>query len=116
MLPFSPEESAARLLEMVQQEFHQKKSIYLNLAGYISYQIVTDVEFSSIKYIWNFLRENIDEEVMKEIKGMVQLKSGKGAVFDIPEEYAYQMNDLIRRHNNAKKKSKIHVKLMTILP
>ena len=53
---------------------------------------------------------------MKEIKGMVQLKSGKGAVFDLPEEYAYQMNELIRKQNHAKKRSKIHVKLMTILP
>jgi hypothetical protein len=34
-----------------------KKSKYLDLIGYVTYQIKTDVEFNSYKYVWNFLKD-----------------------------------------------------------
>jgi hypothetical protein len=62
MLPFSTEELSARLFEIIQKEFHFNKSKHLQLPGYVTYQIITDVEFISIKYIWNFLRDHLDDD------------------------------------------------------
>ena len=54
-MPF--EEVAGRLLELEKLRREPPKSLHLSMPGYITYRLDMDVEFNSLKYVWNFLRE-----------------------------------------------------------
>jgi hypothetical protein len=55
-LGISFEEAAGRLLELEKARREPPKSIHLGMPGYITYRLNMDVEFNSLKYVWNFLR------------------------------------------------------------
>lgn len=40
------------------------------MPGYITYKLDMDVEFNSLKYVWNFLREEFPKNLYESIKGM----------------------------------------------
>lgn len=105
MLPFSAQDSFARIFELLQSQFSIKKSKHLSLPGYISYQLKTSVEFNSLKYIWNYLSQ-LPEEITASIKGMVKLSNNMGVVFDVPDEYRPQMDDFMARENRHSRKNK----------
>lgn len=56
-LGISFEEAAGRLIELEKKRREPPKSLHLNMPGYITYKLDMDVEFNSLKYVWNFLRE-----------------------------------------------------------
>ena len=52
------------------------------------------------------MREYLDEEVVKDIKGMRRMIGGKGVVFDAPESKIGYFLDLIKKHSQVRKKDK----------
>jgi hypothetical protein len=40
------------------------------MPGYITYRLDMDVEFNSLKYVWNFLREEFPRSLYEEVRAM----------------------------------------------
>lgn len=57
--PLSPQELAARLVELELARRQPPRALHLGMAGYVTYRLDMDVEFNSLKYVWNFLREEL---------------------------------------------------------
>lgn len=57
--------------------------MHLNLLGYVTYQVKTDVEFNSYKYIWNYLND-LPEDIVEGVRNMVRFSNMKGVVFNVP--------------------------------
>ena len=84
-LPFGAEEAAARLLELEQMRRQPPKALHMGMPGYITYQLDMDVEFNSLKYVWNFLKEEFPGALSEEIRGMHKYETERGVVFNVPE-------------------------------
>lgn len=91
------------------------KSKYLGLIGYITYQIKTEVQFNSYKYVWNFLKD-LPEELSESIKNMTKFKNGKGAVFNIPAQFKYEMDHYIRKLIKNHKDNKFEISIVYEMP
>lgn len=59
------------------------------MPGYVTYKLDMDVEFNSLKYVWNFLREEFPKLLYESLKGMQKYSNDKGVVFNIPCEMKY---------------------------
>lgn len=46
-------------------------------------------------YIWNFLRNNFDNEFCSSVKGMKMFKDKMGVVFDIDAKYEEQLTQFM---------------------
>jgi RNA recognition motif-containing protein len=55
----------------------------------VTYRLDMDVEFNSLKYVWNFLREEFPRPLYEEVRAMQKLESERGVVFNIPEEFRF---------------------------
>lgn len=64
-------------------------SFHLKMPGYVTYKLDMDVEFNSLKYVWNFIREEFPSSFSEEIRGMQKYQNEKGVVFNVPEEKRY---------------------------
>jgi hypothetical protein len=40
------------------------------MPGYVTFRLDMDVEFNSLKYVWNFLREEFPKNLHESVKGM----------------------------------------------
>jgi len=60
---------------MVKQMYQPQRSVYLNQQGHMSFRLKTDTEFNSIKYIWNFIREELPPKVVNKIKDMKKFEN-----------------------------------------
>ena len=60
----------------------------------ITFQIDLQQTFNGVGLVWNILRRYIPEAIAGAIQGMRALASMNGAVFDVPEESASQLEDL----------------------
>ena len=38
--------------------------------GYVTYKLDMDIEFNSLKYVWNFLKEEFPSALTDEIRGI----------------------------------------------
>ena len=68
-------------MHLITKKDVSKKSKYLKLHDYVTYQIITNVQFNSIKYILNFLKEEFSNHFIEALKGMIKFKNQKGVVF-----------------------------------
>ena len=71
-----------------------QRSILCSIEGYITYIVRCPVEYHSPSFIFSFLRKNTSEELSESVKGMKKLNK-KSAVFDVPDQYRDQMEDLV---------------------
>ena len=55
--------------------YQPPRSIYLNRQGHVTFCLKTDTEFNSIKYIWNFIREELPPKVVNKIKDMKKFEN-----------------------------------------
>lgn len=83
-LPYPLEETAARLAVLQLNQCSLPSSLHMAMPGYLSYQLTMDVEFNSLRYIWNFLKEELPDMLLDEIRGMHKFHNEKGVVFNIP--------------------------------
>ena len=60
---------------MAKQMYQPQRSVYLNRQGHVSFCLKTDTEFNSIKYIWNFIREELPPKVVNKIKDMKKFEN-----------------------------------------
>jgi len=82
------------------QEITQR-SLMCGIEGYITYVINCPIEFRSLGYIWNFLRNNFDQAVVNDIKGLKPLANKMGAVFDITSENSSAFDDYIKQSESG---------------
>lgn len=77
--------------------------MFLEMPGYITYRLDMDVEFNSLKYVWNFLREEFPKALYEEVRGMQKYESEKGVIMNVPEELRYvaeTVAEKLRRHKS----------------
>lgn len=82
-----------------------QRSLLNSSDGYITYAITSPVEFTAMGYIFNFLRNFLQEKVVSEIKGMK--KFGKNvAAFDVPDTFREEMDKCIEEIKQQTGRSK----------
>ena len=59
------------------------------MPGYITYRLDMDVQFNSLKYVWNFLREEFPRSLYEAVRGMHKYQNERGVVLNLPEELRY---------------------------
>ena len=69
----------------------------------ITFQIELSSTFNGVGLVWNILRRYVPENIASAIQGMRALASMNGAVFDVPEESASQLEDLFAHAAEAGK-------------
>jgi hypothetical protein len=117
LLPFSLEEAAGRLFELERARREPPRSLHLGMPGYATYRLDMDVEFNSLKYVWNFLREEFPKNLYEAVKGMQKYENEKGVVFNIPEELKYLTEVVTEKLRKYRAKFKgIELQECTLLP
>ncbi len=105
-LPGEPEEIAAKLIDMLIGTKTLPSSLYKNRIGYFTYSIRCQVQFNSLNYVKNFLREECKERIVTNIIDMQKFKNQKGVIFNIPEEIKGSFDNFIDDIINNRKKIK----------
>lgn len=73
-----------------------QRSILCSIEGYITYIVRCPNEYQSPGYIFSFLKKNTFEQLAESVKGMRRLNKNS-AVFDVPEDYKEEMEELMRK-------------------
>ena len=94
---YGAEEAISRLLAYVSghTEKLKSRSLLCGAEGYITYIIKATKEFTHLGYIWGILKKIVNEKINSNIRGMKQVKSKDGAVFDILEEHSQEFEELL---------------------
>ena len=62
------------------------RSMLGSFEGYITYIIRSSTPFRTVSYVWSFLRNNFDVQIVNAIKGMKILLDNSGVIFDLMED------------------------------
>jgi hypothetical protein len=73
-----------------------QRSILCSIEGFITYIVKCPCEYQSPGFIFSFLKKNTFEQLAESVKGMRRL-SKNSAVFDVPEDYKEEMDELIKK-------------------
>ncbi len=73
-----------------------QRSILCSIEGYITYIVKCPCEYQSPGFIFSFLKKNTFEQLAESVKGMRKLNKNS-AVFDVPEDYKEEMEELINK-------------------
>lgn len=73
-----------------------QRSILCSIEGFITYIVKCPCEYQSPGFIFSFLKKNTFEQLAESVKGMRRLNKNS-AVFDVPEDYKEEMEELIKK-------------------
>ena len=64
----------------------KQRSLLCAFEGWVTFVVKSQMEFRNVGFVWTFIRNNMEMEIVNKIKGMRAFKDLKGAAFDVPEE------------------------------
>ena len=84
-----PEEALSRALAIISgtTEKFKQRSLLTSREGFITYEIYANKKVRSSSYIRGLFAENFSQELAESIKDIKNIQDGKGAVFDLPEQF-----------------------------
>jgi len=109
-----PEEALSRALAIITgtTEKFKQRSLLTSKEGFITYELYASNKVRSNSFIKNLLSENFTSELVNSIRETRNIKDGKGAVFDIPQEFEDEINSFIEKDPEVE----FHLKKAETLP
>ncbi len=109
-----PEEALSRALAIISgtTEKFKQRSLLTSREGFITYELYTSRKVRSSSDLRYLLSENFSREFADSIKDIKNIKDGKGAVFDVAEQFEQEVLTFIEENPECE----FHLKKTETLP
>lgn len=94
----------------------KKRSLLTGQEHFVTYDLKTTEEFRGVSYVWGIIRRLLPQNINDSIKGMRMYSDKKGAVFDVPEEFADQVLELFKNESETRRQMTYSIEVAKELP